>query len=96
MCAGTIDVDDRLFQQALRCTLGEDSGAKECAVQLLQVYALSWKSRSERKLREGTSSKGVLIFLQCFVFCEHVREVSKLLRSNSLKSTVFDLPTSGK
>ncbi|KAL2643518.1 hypothetical protein R1flu_011105 [Riccia fluitans] len=34
--------------------LGEDSGAEECAVQLLQVYALSWKSRSERQLREGS------------------------------------------
>ncbi|KAL2634393.1 hypothetical protein R1flu_005872 [Riccia fluitans] len=26
-------------------------GAEECAVQLLQVYALSWKSTSERQLR---------------------------------------------
>ncbi|KAL2652521.1 hypothetical protein R1flu_020649 [Riccia fluitans] len=34
--------------------LGEDSGAEECAVQLLQVYALSFPSRSERQLREGS------------------------------------------
>ncbi|KAL2634289.1 hypothetical protein R1flu_005768 [Riccia fluitans] len=51
------------------------SGAEECAVQLLQVYALSWKSRSERQLREGTSLKGVLIFLQLTTLCMSIGRV---------------------